>query len=245
MDNLAYLNSLKDFTKFEAMPILGSAKVRCMKEDGKTVFVYGKGKRRYGWRYPVDHFLNLYSPIIVTDEMKEAKWKKDITRALKEINRTGLWKNTEVHLMLKNLLTMSWEDREALKFLYSSASLGVDAFKNPEIAPYVEKYPFAFKTADGITTLRSDFIYEISDIHLKSMYFGPSNKRIKDDIARAISERRDYSDRGQTSYDVSFEQKVSPEGIMRAWYSEEYRGCGNGHYYLALSEKVALFVEND
>ena len=31
----------------------------------------------------------------------------------------------------------------------------------------------------------------------------------------------------------------------KAWYSEEYRGCGNGHYYIALNSSMALFCEND
>ena len=30
-----------------------------------------------------------------------------------------------------------------------------------------------------------------------------------------------------------------------AWYSEEYKGCLNGHYYIALDEKHVWFYEDD
>jgi len=43
-------------------------------------------------------------------------------------------------------------------------------------------------------------------------------------------------------YDVTF--NYQPED-NKAWYSEEYRGCGNGHYYLALDATHALFYEDD
>ena len=40
----------------------------------------------------------------------------------------------------------------------------------------------------------------------------------------------------------TFEYKADKN---KAWYSEEYRGCGNGHYYIAIDENTALFIEND
>ena len=32
---------------------------------------------------------------------------------------------------------------------------------------------------------------------------------------------------------------------IRGYYSEEYKDCGNGHYYMALDKHHAIFVEND
>ena len=29
------------------------------------------------------------------------------------------------------------------------------------------------------------------------------------------------------------------------WYSKEFKGCGNGHYYLALDATHTIFVEDD
>lgn len=42
------------------------------------------------------------------------------------------------------------------------------------------------------------------------------------------------------SYDVSFSFE-NGLNVRRAWYSEEYRGCGNGHYYLAIDHEHAIY----
>ena len=105
---------------------------------------------------------------------------------------------------------------------------------------YAEKYPFLFDENGYIDT---DYVYDLSDPKFKSMYFGYSNKFYKNEIAKALSEKRKYSTgRVVVSYDNSFE--YNPEK-NKAWYSEEYRGCGNGHYYLALDGNTAVFYEND
>lgn len=46
-------------------------------------------------------------------------------------------------------------------------------------------------------------------------------------------------------YDVSVEGKLGNDDVYRAWLSLEYRGCGNGHYYLLINENQALFTEDD
>ena len=71
---------------------------------------------------------------------------------------------------------------------------------------------------------------------------GASNDWIKRGWLTALSEKRKYSMRWTVSYDNSVE--YNPDG-NKAWYSEEYRGCGNGHYYLLLDEKHAAFREDD
>ena len=43
------------------------------------------------------------------------------------------------------------------------------------------------------------------------------------------------------SYDISM--SIDTDG--RAFYSEEYRNCGNGHYFLLLDERHAIHVEDD
>lgn len=43
------------------------------------------------------------------------------------------------------------------------------------------------------------------------------------------------------SYDISM--SLNPDG--RAFYSEEYHSCGNGHYFLLLDERHAIHVEDD
>jgi hypothetical protein len=46
-------------------------------------------------------------------------------------------------------------------------------------------------------------------------------------------------------YDNSVSCKTFDDNHHYAWYSEEYKNCGNGHYYLAIDEKHAIFCEDD
>ena len=84
----------------------------------------------------------------------------------------------------------------------------------------------------------------MSDCNLKSMYFGKgSNARVKEEIRVALENKQAYdSGRCRANYDVSFSYCPAKH---KAWYSEEYKDCGNGHYYIALDANTALFVEND
>jgi hypothetical protein len=70
----------------------------------------------------------------------------------------------------------------------------------------------------------------------KLFYFSSIN------LALAIKAKRDYSARGFGKYDYSVSYQAADNA---AWFSEEYKGCLNGHYYLLISEKVAMFTESD
>ena len=114
----------------------------------------------------------------------------------------------------------------------------------------MEKYPFMCQTnqEDELTPIPNfSYIGELFECKLKSTYFGKGNnarykERIKDHIVR----KENLTLRAYTNYDVTFEIDYNREdGIPRGWYSEEYRNCGNGHYYLAVSENCAIFCEDD
>ena len=150
---------------------------------------------------------------------------------------------------------MSYEDREEMKKIdderyYTDPETGRYAKRTAaemEVlwGDYPEKYPFAFgRDEDGNLFFETDYIHEKSDAKLKTMYFGKhDNHYVKECISNALAEKRRYcSGRYRTSYDVSFE--YDPSRNM-AWYSEEYKDCGNGYYYIALDANTALFIEKD
>lgn len=247
-ENVA-LDSLADFEQFEAYTLEGK-KVRCKKQPDNQYFVLAKGKRNWGYFYPKSTFLQLYTPIIKTEEDKTAKWHKDINRALKEIEKSGFWKGSNIETMLRNLLKINLSEKAEIEKLYWNAPYvnGLRQFDESPMRPYMEKFPFMFITEKMEPTAQPDFTYfsDLAMCKLKSMYFGKGSYE-KTFIKVAMFERRDYSCRAYTSYDVSFhlEFPKDKKDFTRAWYSEEYRGCGNGHYYLALSENCALFCEDD
>ncbi len=224
----------KELKNFKALNIYEQKLYRCYIESDGNIFVYAHNKKRYGWRFDEEHFLIRFEPLLPTDE--NAQWKKRLKRAVKLCNESGLW--SEIAIVWDNLYKyvtldeknkiydMSWDNHEAA------------------VAYCKEHYPFMIKTdKDGKEYLNTDYIWELSRCELKSMYFGYNNTEEKEQIRKAISEHRQYTiPRIRTNYDVSFSYNPN---INRAFYSEEYKDCGNGHYYLALNHSTAVFCEND
>lgn len=76
----------------------------------------------------------------------------------------------------------------------------------------------------------------------KSRWDNAKTEHIRQNIAEALKNKTSYQCRGSNGYDVSFEYDAEKN---KAWYSEEYVGCGNGHYYLALDSTHAIYYEKD
>lgn len=240
---------MPDMTKFEAINKLNGKKIRCLKEDNDAIFEYAPNKKRYGWRRNMDYAASYFEPVIKSETDKERKWHKQINRAIKALDGSGLWPDLKVYF--ENLNKMTLEDKKQMEEMYWFDEPGAthaerekaktQRYKN---SGFVDKYPFAFyKSDDGETFIDTNYIFEKSGCRLKSMYFGKyTNKDEKLEIKAALNDHRSYSTNAYTSYDVSFEYNADKN---MAWYSEEYKGCGNGHYYLALDENTALFCEDD
>ncbi len=224
----------KGLQHFKAVDVNTRTTHRCYIENDGNIFVYAPKKKRYGWRYREEMFLQFFTPLLPNDE--NAQWKKRLKRAVKICRESGLW--AELAVVWDNLYKyvtldekqkiydMSWDKREEA------------------IAYCKDHYPFMIKTdKDGNEYLDTDYIWELSRCELKSMYFGYNNAEEKEQIRKAISEHRQYTiPRIRTNYDVSF--SYNPES-NRAFYSEEYKDCGNGHYYIALNHSTAVFCEDD
>lgn len=76
-------------------------------------------------------------------------------------------------------------------------------------------------------------------------YFAEDKHYLRDKAHDAIRNNKEFSYSWRKKYDNSVEFRVAEDGKKRGWYSEEYKNCGNGHYYLALDEKRAIFYEDD
>ena len=65
------------------------------------------------------------------------------------------------------------------------------------------------------------------------------------EIKKAFEEKRSFNYHWRGSYDYSAEGRLEDSGEFNAWFSMEYKGCGNGHYYLLLDGMHAIFAEDD
>ena len=141
---------------------------------------------------------------------------------------------------------MSYEDYREISKIYVSLPYipkesAEDRWKRIQTAfiDYINKYPFIFRNKNV------DYHYlcgGMADATLKSMYFGYNNTGAKVCIKEALSKKEAIQVTGRTSYDVTFSYDPT---YNTAYYAEEYKGCGNGHYYIAINENTALWCEDD
>lgn len=240
MDNKKILEELPSFTRFTCRKAGEKNRSRAMKEEDGRIFVFSKGKRKFGWRYRPEEFLLFYTDFRIPDQDEKA-WKKRIAKASRKLETSGLW--PEIKTYLDNLLKISLSDWKDMRSIYWGTPYNQN--RAQALASYHEKYPFMFsQDEDGELYISSDYFSDLAICKTKAMYFGKyENRMIKEQIKEAMEEKRTFtSGRIQANYDVSFEYR--PEKQM-AWYSEEYRNCGNGHYYIALDANTALHLEDD
>ena len=69
-------------------------------------------------------------------------------------------------------------------------------------------------------------------------------QHVIDGVAQAFG-KGSFSYAWRYKYDYSVEGRFCADGIYRAWLSQEYKGCGNGHYWLLISPTQAIFYESD
>ena len=257
-----YCTTLKDWSaeQHKFVPTEDKHPRRGLLEDEKTVFIFNHKSHRYGQRLSIEYFIaNFMIDYVPVD--KAVAWERRVKNVIKKLDASGLW--PDIKKLFEELLIIGYARRDALKHVTCDhdndnlRDLMTDVVNKR--AGAIEKYnaafervykefmdeiPFVFyKSKTGVWNVRTDYFFEMSDAVTKSMYFGKyRNARIKDEIRQAFAERRRYSARARTSYDVSFE--YDPER-NKAWYSEEYKDCGNGHYYIAIDANTALFCEDD
>lgn len=185
---------------------------------------YGKGMRNRGHYISETTVGNWDSISLPVKKTHLESLRKNITKCIKYLDASELWSN------INNTLK-----------IFS----GYDDDKLNEIISYdYDKFNKFIQTNN--LRLSYDEFWSIIDGKIKTINYESWEKTlISKNFADAIANKTKFSWRWTKGYDNSIECRYFEDGIMRAWYSEEYRGCGNGHYYIALDATHALFVEND
>jgi len=232
------LTQIRPYSKFRVSDANGVS-FRAMIEPDGRVFLFRPRSSRYGRRYSQDEFVALFTYVKGTSEAEQ--WQKNVRKVIQKLKRSGLmpW----ILEVFENLSTMSYEDFKGIKEAYNNRPYIKDAEERlanlkDVLAPYIAKYPFIFDKDINYDYLSGG----IADAKLKSMYFGNFNKSDKAQIKDALANKTALTFNRRTSYDVTFSYDPS---MNKAFYSEEFKNCGNGHYYLVLDENTALFCESD
>lgn len=243
-NNIEELKNAENFTKFKCKikDFSYADESRAVKENENYIFVLKAKSRKYGNRYLIDDFIKRFDFTIgnTKNEKNETTiWHNRLKRAIKCMEQSGLWET--IKQKYQNLLTITHEEKQAIYDLYWQEHMNntkglIDLLK--------DKYSFMIKTnKNNEEYIDTDYIWELSECKLKSMYFGKfDNETEKQTIKEKIQNNENYSTWHRTNYDTSFEYNAEKK---MAWYSEEYKNCRNGHYYFALDNSTALFCEND
>ena len=218
-------------------------KVRLFRSSSGDPCVFEKGRKRYGQRIYFGNYRNITEVIFAKEKSMRSQWEKSLIRARNILEQSGLWEellediNTALAIGFDKLLESEKimdKRRDAVSYdeNYRLNLRDLEAYE-PRLVKVVSENKSA-----NLTILR----YLIRPLKIKKMNFGSLNKEKLDRVKEAFRQKIRITETGIKSYDITFE--YSPEK-NKAWYSEEYRNCGNGHYYLALSETHAVFWEDD
>lgn len=97
----------------------------------------------------------------------------------------------------------------------------------------------------GIAWFGGDCFNALFEKSIKTMRFMSYDRDYqKRRLKESIDKKENLTYRWRNGYDNHYEICFS-EDYSRGWYSEEYKNCGNGHYYYLLDECHVLFGEDD
>lgn len=209
-------------------------KRRLFNNDGLCVI--GKGRKNKGHRIDMYNYQDVINIEPIKETPLNIKWEKSIKKAITYLEQSGLWEKNLNDLKLA-LDIGFYKLQEAYKIInnnytkdyYENKKIQIEKIKElePRLTYETEKDK---ETRLTTTCLKTSILWYMTyPLKIKKMNFGKYDNEVKlKQIAEALKNKEKISIDGRTSYDVSFE--YNPE-TKRAWYSEEYKNCGNGHYY--------------
>jgi hypothetical protein len=213
-------------------------RVRLCKSTLGDPCIKQRRKKNWGTRIASIHSLIDLRPVFqrVTPELQ---WEKQVKRAIHMLEGSGLW--TDFLQRARLCLLIGLPKLKQAQMIYHE-------FEKPEaekLAKYKAIDPRLTKVFE-IDRVKREMIdselFLFIHLKIKKMFFGAENQTLLAAIAKAMKAKTPYSCSARAQYDVGFE--YHPEK-NKAFYSEEFRNCGNGHYYIALNETHAMFVEDD
>jgi len=221
-------------------------KMRLFISPDDDLCYFKKGARRWGYRVSSALYrIESVEPINKVKKSSDAEtWKSGWFGVAERLNKSGLFLHYRAELDLA--LSLGYEKMQELYRLYQKSYSRRDDAEDLEI---VRSY------SPDLVGTREDGSEYIDWAIIWTFYIPPKVKKMRfyngspelnahilDEIKSHMELRLPYTAGGRTSYDISF--SYDPER-NEAFYSEEYRGMGNGHYYLVLDATHAVFYEDD
>lgn len=206
---------------------LGDKKVRLFYHKGTdNLCQYKKNSKSWGFYLSDNQIKNLKYRIIQKRKSPEQVWYDSWKKVLDSLKKWDI--NRELALDIEELLKLSLQKVIELSGLYWDNR---EEYKK-ELAKY--------NVSRDIGCLwLSERPAKVKKMRFKKRGF---QDEYYQKIEHAITYNQECNIIGDNGYDVNF--SFYPKN-RSAYYSEEFKGCANGHYYMAISPTHALFVEND
>jgi len=210
----------------------GSKIVRLwLHEDGR-IAIMGKGKKKWGHELSSWDGFEDWATLRLVEHKPSDKVrlvKKRAQDALKYLTQSGFWPDIkkEIEYFLENVdIEEFCKDMEKGSYenFYCQRGEG-------------QKYAWC-----GTHQVFESFY---SKNCWKSIAWGKYDRqRESAEVENAIKNKKGYHRRWTNGYDNTLTITFNDD-YPRGWYSEEYRDCGNGHYYLLFDATHAIFYEDD
>ena len=177
--------------------------------------------RTKGYILNIDNIIDIN--MCVSNKTDIDYFRRNLSNVIKYLSNSGLWQP-----ML-----------QGAKYLSSLSDDEIKTLKDYQIYNnYNKENNIRFWNYDCFLSLFSKGAIKTINLHKYQ------KEDILRDIRHAITHKINYKHQWQKGYDNSIELSFNND-IAYGWYSEEYRGCGNGHYYFLLDDVHALFCEDD
>ena len=211
--------------KFRVTTSNGENRVmRLFVSASNSICEYEYKSKAYGYLIPYSDVTSWVDIKPIKNTTDFIKVKNFLTNVVKYLSASGLWENIKNDYViilaqgddyLKHVLSLDWSEQRK----YLEETIGV----------YFHVDSIIRSARKGIVSIN----YDKWD-----------RNAIRERAKQCIENGEKYTHRWEKGYDNSIEFSVHG-GRKCGWYSTEYRGCCNGHYYLALDEKRAIFCETD
>jgi hypothetical protein len=170
----------------------------------------------------------------------EQKWIDQLNKIKSKLIQSGLWS-----YMIKDI-------DKALKIGYTKMNNTYSEywqipFDDARHNFLIQNYPeFISVNEKGDKYFDNSFLWTWTKMpKVEKMRFHKDkdhNAHVLNIISEHMKEEKEYTTYGNYQYDISFSYDPLNK---KAFYSKEFRGCGNGHYYIALDSTHAMFIEKD
>lgn len=224
---------------------------------------FKKGSTTTGYRMDID-LIKTIIPKQLKPSDEYRMFHRNVTKAASLLKESGFW--PKIQRRMADMATLTEDDYEEVCRLYESWDRVYNDCRDME---YKELWAEKEQRKDNFNKFFTDRGLEPADLyHFRQLrkkgqiisvpYSNGYNDKelmlqeadrmlqlVKDGEPSTKEKRNSKSMRWYGNYDYSVEFLKNEEGKLQGWYSAEYKGCGNGHYYLLLDTSHAIFYEDD